>query len=153
MNHPQETDRPAPESKTPVTAKKAKYSDPYFSRKAVIYFIAAGSNPVKAVKIGVTARNKVHARLRSIQTANHERVELLKVIEFLGDEKPGLKAEQEEAKLHEKFSKLQRAKGWTVGCEWFNWEEPLISYIKELHPLPDDLQPQASQFLQSQGES
>ncbi len=138
---------------TSALAEKAKYSDPYFSRKAVIYFIAAGSHPIKAVKIGVTARNKVEARLRSIQTANHERVELLKVIEFLGDEKPGLQAEQEEAKLHKKFSTLQRAKAWTVGCEWFNWEEPLISYIKDLPPLPEDLQPKPSQFSQSQGES
>ncbi len=153
MSNPQDmTDQPVAQSMSAV-AEKAKYSDPYFSRKAVIYFIAAGSNPIKAVKIGVTARDKVDARLRSIQTANHERVELLKVIEFLGDEKPGLKAEQEEAKLHKQFSTLQRAKAWTVGCEWFNWEEPLISYIKELHPLPEDLQPKPSQFPQSQGES
>lgn len=141
MSDPQNTlEQIADDAIAPAIGKKEKYSDKYFSRKAVVYFIAAGSNPIKAVKIGVTARNTVGTRLRSIQSSNHERIELLKVIEFLGDDLPGLRAEQEESRLHALYSSLQRAKAWTVGAEWFDYAEPLSGFIDGLPPLPIDLQ-------------
>jgi hypothetical protein len=122
-----------------VSVTKEKYSDAYFHRNSVIYFIAAGDNPVKAVKIGVTARDSISRRLRSIQSANHERVRLLKVVEFIDGDKPGLRAERKEAELHKQFIDLARAKPFTVGAEWFDWAEPLITFIDEIAPLPDDL--------------
>jgi hypothetical protein len=141
VSDPQSTlEQVADDAVAEVVGKKEKYSDQYFSRKAVIYFIAAGNDPIKAVKIGVTARNTVSTRLRSIQSANHERIGLLKVSEFLDDNHPGLNAERHEAELHREFASLQRAKAWTVGAEWFNWAEPLIQFIEGLPPLPADLQ-------------
>jgi hypothetical protein len=123
----------------PSSTLKEKYSDAYYHRNSVVYFIAAGNDPVKAVKIGVTARDTVMKRLTSIQSANHERVRLLKVFEFLDGDKPGLRAERAEAEFHKQFIKLARAKPFSVGAEWFNWEEPLISFISKLDPLPKDL--------------
>lgn len=141
MSDPQSTiEQIADDAVAPGIGKKEKYSDKYYSRKAVIYFIAAGDDPIKAIKIGVTGRNTVATRLRSIESANHERIELLKVIEHLEDDLPGLNADREESDLHTRFGPLQRAEAWTVGAEWFNWEEPLITFIQGLPPLPEDLQ-------------
>ena len=126
---------------TQVDAKpkfSERYSDAYFSRDSVIYFIAAGDNPIKAVKIGVTARTTVRKRLTSIQSSNHERVRLLGVIEFVGGDKPGLRAELREAELHKHFKELVRAKPFTVGAEWFDWSPSLESFIRDYTDLPLD---------------
>ena len=123
---------------TPKQAKE-KYSDAYFSRDSVIYFIAAGEQPIKAVKIGVTARSTVKKRLTSIQSSNHERVRLLGIIEFIGGDKPGLRAERREAELHKMFKNFARAKPHSVGAEWFDWAPPLENFIAEFSELPLDL--------------
>jgi hypothetical protein len=115
-----------------------RFSSPWYSRDAVIYFLAAG-NPPKAIKIGMTGRKDLGRRMLTIQGSNHERISLLKAIEFVGGDKPAKRAENEERKLHIKFASLQRSKRGLVGSEWFNWQEPLISFVNGLPPLPDDL--------------
>jgi len=116
----------------------AKYSSPYYAKDAVIYFLAAG-DPPHAIKIGMTGRNELKRRITSIQSANHERIRLVKAIEVLGGDKPALRAEKMERELHIQFASLQRAKKGTVGSEWFDYKEPLISFMETLDSLPEDL--------------
>jgi hypothetical protein len=73
-------------------AKPEKFSSPWYSKPGLLYFIAAGRPPV-AIKIGVTQATTMKTRLKAIQSANHEPVELLGVIRFDSGEKPLLQAE------------------------------------------------------------
>ena len=130
----------AADAVAPELTKKEKYSDAYFLRPSVVYFIAAGDNPIKAAKIGITARNTISARIKSIQSANHERIKLLKVLEYLEGAKPGLAAENRDQELHKTFANLQRAKPFTVGHEWFSYEGLLVEFVESITSLPKDLQ-------------
>lgn len=96
---------------------------------AVVYFVAAGSPPV-SLKIGVTTWKTVGARLRAIQSANHECIELLGVIPFRGIPQPMKAAEDREREIHLLFSALQRAKPGQRGQEWFTATTELLEFVK-----------------------
>ncbi len=83
-------------------AKPEKFSSPWYSKQGLLYFIAAGRPPV-AIKIGVTQATRMTARLKAIQSANHEPVELLGLIRFDSGDKPLLQAERAERELHKRF--------------------------------------------------
>jgi hypothetical protein len=70
--------------------------------------------------------------MTQIQSANHEPIELLGVINFPAEagELPTRLAENRERELHEEFHALLRFKRYTVGAEWFNLSDELRSYIK-----------------------
>lgn len=68
-------------------------------------------------------------RLKVIQSANHEPVELLGVIPFNLGEKPLLQAERAEQKLHRRFASSQRFVDWSIGYEWFITSKELLDYI------------------------
>jgi len=108
--------------------KPAKYSDPWFSAKGLLYFIAAGRPPV-AIKIGVTKRESYATRLKGIQSSNHEPIEAIGVIEFNDGEKPMVDAEAHERELHRQFGGLQRVRAGTVGQEWFEATPELIAFV------------------------
>jgi len=113
--------------KPPATTTTSKIQLEWWASPGVVYFFAAG-NPAKAVKIGVTAIPKkatllsaVIQRFKSIQTHNHEMVELLGVVEFSAGEMPTRDAEVLERELHLRFSPLQRFHRHTRGAEWGNF--------------------------------
>jgi hypothetical protein len=106
----------------------AKFSDPWYAKQGVVYFIAAGRPPV-AIKIGVTQRFKVANRLRAIQGSNHEPIDLLGVICFELGDKPLFEAERREAALHRQFAHLQRFEHGWCGFEWFTSAPELLEFI------------------------
>lgn len=107
--------RPAPAIIVEVSSPTPKHepSLPANQRRAIrgqkVYFIKAGDT----VKIGI-AKNP-HDRLRTLQVARPERLELLAVI--AGGEK-------REAALHRRFSKH------SIGGEWFRLEGELKTWIE-----------------------
>jgi hypothetical protein len=108
-----------------------KFSDPWYAKQGVLYFIAAGRPPV-AIKIGVTQGFKVTSRLRAIQGSNHEPIDLLGVICFEAGEKPLFDAERREAELHRKFAHLQRFEHSWCGFEWFTSAPDLLEFCGSL---------------------
>jgi len=92
-------------------AKAEKFSWPWYSKQGLLYFVAAGRPPI-AIKIGVTQATKMQERLKKIQSANHEPIELLGVIRFDSSEKPLLQAERAERELHKRFASTQRLVEW-----------------------------------------
>jgi Meiotically up-regulated gene 113 len=96
---------------TPPNPKK--FSSPWYSKAGLLYFVAAGRPPV-AIKIGVTQATSMKTRLKAIQSANHEPVELLGVIRFDSGEKALLQAERAERELHKRFGS-SRLVDWSVG--------------------------------------
>lgn len=119
----------APESSG---AKPGKYAD-WPSREGIVYFIGAGQ-PTVAVKIGLTQKGTIEQRLRSIQCANHEPLELLG---YLG---PALMPEIEglEKHLHTQFKTHQRIIDGNVGHEWFTASAALLTFIKENTKQPEE---------------
>ena len=126
---------------TPIEAtpaKPEKFSSPWYSKPGLLYFIAAGRPPV-AIKIGVTQATTMKTRLKAIQSANHEPVELLGVIRFDSGDKPLLQAEGAERELHKRFVRSQRLVDWTVGYEWFTTSQELLDYISTHATPPEQL--------------
>ena len=116
----------------------------WWAKEAVVYFIGAG-RPLIAVKIGVSAWATMARRLRSLQSSNHEPLELLGVIAFREGQYPMQAAERREWELHEKFIALQRAAPDQCGHEWFTASAELLAFINansrrpEVHKFPRTL--------------
>ena len=109
---------------------KPTYTDPWYSKPGFLYFIGAG-NPLKAIKIGVAIKSGFTQRLRHPQSANHEPLQVLGVIEFSGQDIGMRQAEILERELHKKFHNHQRfLNGW-VGSEWFNPAEEILIFMQE----------------------
>ena len=121
-----------------IQAKPEKFSSPWYSKQGLLYFVAAGRPPV-AIKIGVTQATKIRERLKHIQSANHEPIELLGVIRFDCGDKPMLQAERAERELHKRFASTQRLVDWTVGYEWFTTSQELLDYIAAHATPPEQL--------------
>jgi hypothetical protein len=113
--------------------KEAKFTDPFYSRSGVVCFVSAGSGceTCKSIKVGVSTREGLLRRLRTIQSANHTRVRLLRVIEF----STMLQAEAKEKDIHKLFKDSARVPHGAVGAEWFTETEELRRYIEE-HGAP-----------------
>jgi len=123
---------------TPITTKREKYSDPWYAKPGMVYFIGAGNPPV-AVKIGVTHRSGIRSRLRGLQSSNHEPIKLMGVILFEEGQRPMRAAEEREQELHRQFAYLQRfERGW-VGSEWFTCSDELLSFIEHNSVPPEQL--------------
>lgn len=122
----------------PTHPKLEKFSSPWYSKPGLLYFIAAGRPPV-AIKIGVTQATTMKTRLKAIQSANHEPVELLGVVRFDSGDKPLLQAERVERELHKRFASLQRNVDWSVGYEWFTTSQELLDYIATHAIQPEHL--------------
>ena len=118
--------------------KAEKFSSPWYSKPGLVYFIAAGC-PHIAIKIGETQQTTMRNRLKAIQSANHEPVELLGVIRFDSGEKPLLQCELAERALHQRFASTQRLADWTVGYEWFTVSPELLDYIAAHATPPEQL--------------
>ena len=117
---------------------KSNFQTNWENSPGVVYFIAAG-NPYLAIKIGVTTKETIQQRLRHLQSANHELLEILGFIVFENGHKPMLQAEAKEKELHKKFHNLQRfEQGW-VGSEWFTAEKSLIDYIGKNTVSPKEI--------------
>ncbi len=78
-------------------------------------------------------------RLKAIQSANHEPIELLGVVRFDSGDKPLLQAERAERQLHKRFASSQRLVDWSVGYEWFTASQELLDYIAAHSTPPEDL--------------
>jgi hypothetical protein len=118
--------------------KPEKFSSLWYAKAGLLYFVAAGRPPV-AIKIGVTQATTMKTRLKAIQSANHEPVELLGVIRFDYGEKPLLQAERAERELHTRFADSQRLVDWSVGYEWFTTSQELLDYITAHATPPEQL--------------
>ena len=117
---------------------KSEYQREWEDSLGVVYFLAAGK-PYRAIKIGVTKKESIEKRLRHIQSANHELIEVLGFIVFENCNKPMLRAELKEKELHKKFSHLQRFEAGWVGSEWFTADKEMLEYIKENTIPPEEL--------------
>jgi hypothetical protein len=111
----------------------------------LVYFLAVGM-PVAAVKIGMLAitpktnlKSAIVRRLSSIQSSNHELIELLGVVHFKDSEYPTRDAEDLERKLHIEFQHLARFKAGSRGAEWFTSSPELLVRIKSLADSPESL--------------
>ena len=106
----------------------------WFSQPGMVYFITAGIDceKCKSVKIGVTLREGLLKRLRSIQSSNHTRVRLLRVIEFASMRE----AELKEIELHKRFTDEARLPRGIVGAEWFRATARMMKTIEEEGILP-----------------
>jgi len=104
----------------------------------ILYFIAAGRPPI-AVKIGVTSRATFLQRFRSIQSSNHEHLELLGAIAFDAGDFPMKDCEDRERLLHLEFPSLQRFKPYTRGAEWFTATPELLAHISGIATPPEQL--------------
>lgn len=111
----------------------------------MVYFLAVGS-PIVAVKIGmlaVTAKTNLKSalvrRLSSIQSSNHELIEVLGVVHFTDSAYPTRDAEDLERKLHIEFQHLARFRSGSRGAEWFSASPELLHRINSLATPPDVL--------------
>jgi hypothetical protein len=111
-----------------IISQPLRFTDPWYGKAGFIYFVAAGAPPV-AIKIGVTQQSTMTRRLKSIQSANHELIELLGVIAFSEGDKPLLNAEAAERALHLRFKAHQRFINSSVGSEWFTSSSEIVEYI------------------------
>jgi hypothetical protein len=114
----------------------------WHQRPGIVYFFRAG----RAIKVGVTTVRKnedykraIKRRQRSIQTHNHELVELLGAILFTGGETPTFLADTREREIHNLFVKSSIFKQHTVGGEWFWVSNDLLDYIKANAQTPEEL--------------
>jgi hypothetical protein len=107
-------------------------------------FFKAGSS----IKIGVAAASKdktlkdaLKRRMKQVQSANHEPIELLGAILFpeSSGEMPTFLAETRERELHNRFASSLRFKQHTVGAEWFTSTDDLLGYINENAQTPEAL--------------
>lgn len=113
-----------------VSTPALKFTDPYWRKPGVVYFIGVGSPP-EAVKIGVATNERLFDRLRAIHGTNHLDPVLLGVVPFEGVEMPMFEAEKLERRLHQLFAAHQLRKAGTVGAEWFSPVPELMNYIRE----------------------
>ena len=115
----------------------------WWSCPGVVYFLAVGS-PIAAVKIGMFAVTKktnlksaLVRRLSSIQSSNHELVEVLRLVHFADGKYPSKDAEDFERELHKEFDRLARFKPGTRGAEWFTASPDLLTRVCELGTQPE----------------
>lgn len=81
---------------------------------AKTYIIRAGyAGPVK---IGMAIN--VQARLRELQTANHEKLRVVRII-----------SKNVEWEMHKKFKHLR------IHGEWFHFDEEMLTFLPEVDPL------------------
>lgn len=112
-----------------------KKSSDFFCRPGVIYFIAAGLPP-RAIKIGMSQKESLLERLRSIQSSNHEKIRLMGIIEYGPPLEASLKdAEIREQEICRQFHSLAFRKEDQAGHEWFRPESELISFVMD-HGAP-----------------
>lgn len=109
----------------------------WFNAPGVVYFIQAGNDceGCKSIKIGVAVKDGLLRRLRSIQSANHTRIRLLREIEFATMRE----AEAKESELHRRFQKDARSVKPLVGYEWFKASDELHRTIDKEGTLPSDV--------------
>jgi Meiotically up-regulated gene 113 len=112
--------------------------DKWWRSPAILYFIAAGS-PSVAIKIGVTTRATFLHRFRSIQSSNHEHLELIGAIAFDTGDFPMKDCEDCERLLHLRFPSLQRFKPYTRGAGWFTASPELLAHIRKIATPPEQL--------------
>jgi hypothetical protein len=110
-----------------------------------VYFLSVGE-PIVAVKIGMfavtpktTLRSAMARRLASIQSSNHELVEVYRVRVFTEGDYPTKDAEDFERQLHNEFSHLARFKPGSRGAEWFDASSDLLSRIQSIGASPESL--------------
>jgi len=115
----------------------------WWSCPGVVYFLTVG-DPILAVKIGmfaVTAKTNLKSamvrRLSSIQSSNHELVQVHRVRTFTEGDYPTKEAEDFERQLHNEFSHLARFKPGTRGAEWFDASSELLTRIAEIASPPE----------------
>lgn len=118
------------ENESPAAARR--YSNPWYSKPGVVYFIVAG-DPALAVKIGVSTDDALDERVRTIQGSNHERIAVRAVIPFTKDDYtlPMLAAEKREQALHQQFRTYCRSKPWHPGHEWFDAAHDLMQFVTD----------------------
>jgi hypothetical protein len=111
----------------------------------IVYFLTVGS-PAIAVKIGMFAitpktdlRSAMIRRLSSIQSSNHELVEIYRVIHFSDGDFPTKAAEDFERQMHNDFRYLARFKPGTRGSEWFTVTQELLARINDVAVPPEAL--------------
>ncbi len=114
----------------------------WWSNPGAVYFFGAGRPPV-AIKVGVTSVPKtllqaIKSRQRSLQTANHELIELLGIIPISEGTYPTRQAEVLERELHLRFAASHRFKQHACGAEWFTPTGDILTYINE-HSTPPAL--------------
>jgi len=80
----------------------------------LVYFVQQENAPTAPIKIGVTTRDGLHARLSSLQTGNPNKLKILATMR--GDVR-------DEARLHESFKHAR------VSGEWFRPTEGLLALI------------------------
>lgn len=124
--------------KAPAAHTNSQRQLDWWAKDAVVYFIGAGSlgAPI-AVKIGVSAWATVKRRLSSIQSSNHEPLELMGVIPFRGMQNPMQAAEIREWELHRLFATLQRTNPGQCGYEWFTASDDLRTFIDRETQKPE----------------
>ena len=117
----------------------------WWSCPGVVYFLSVGS-PIVAVKIGmfaVTAKTNLKSalvrRLSSIQSSNHELVEVYRLVNFTDGDYPTKEAEDFERQLHNEFRHLARFEPGTRGAEWFSVSPELLARIREVATQPESL--------------
>ena len=114
-----------------------KFTDPWYHKPGFVYFISAGSDceACKSIKIGVTIREGLLRRLRSIQSSNHTRIRLVRLIKFstMRD------AEIKENELHAKFLDSAHIPHGSVGYEWFTATTKLMDFIKSDCAKPEQV--------------
>ena len=115
----------------------------WWSCPGVVYFLTVG-DPILAVKIGmfaVTAKTNLKSamvrRLSSIQSSNHELVQVYGVRTFTEGVYPTKDAEDFERQLHNEYSHLARFKSGTRGAEWFDASSDLLTRIGEIASPPE----------------
>lgn len=111
----------------------------------VVYFLSVGS-PIFAVKIGMlavtgkfTLESAMRRRLSSIQSSNHELVEIFRLVHLTEGDYPSKDAEDLERQLHIEFQHLARFKAGTRGSEWFTASDDLLSKAREIAVTPESL--------------
>ena len=109
----------------------------------MVYFLTVGT-PIMAVKVGMlaitqktTPRSALVRRLSSIQSSNHELVEVLGVVYVTEGEYPTRAAEDLERQLHIEFQHLARFKTGTRGAEWFSSSPELLARLKGIATPPE----------------
>jgi hypothetical protein len=110
----------------------------WWSYPGLVYFLSVGAPPI-AVKIGMlavtpktTLQSAITRRLASIQSANHELVQVLGAIHFTEGQFPTKDAEDYERKLHIEFAHLARFVANSRGAEWFTAAPDLLARISDI---------------------
>jgi hypothetical protein len=120
--------------KPPKETTDSPIQQKWWANPGLVYFFAAGRPPV-AIKIGVasvssTLSQAIRSRQRSLQTSNHELIELLGIIQFSEGGYPTRQAEVLERELHLRFAASQRFKQHACGAEWFKPTNDILTYIE-----------------------